>query len=202
MEQHDTGFARLVSLACHDLRTPLATIHGFARTVPKVAPLNAQAERFLDLIASASRQMEELIAELSAAARVETGRLAAEPEAVDTLELARQAAAELDATAGTVTVEGAGGQVAVSRARAGHALASLAGAVLRHSGRDALSLRATGEGVAISPVAASLEAVFSGPEPRDLGAAVALRILPALGATWNFAGDELVVRFAKDRSGV
>ena len=43
--------------------------------------LNAQAERFLALIASASRQMEELIAEFSAAARVEAGRLAAEPEA-------------------------------------------------------------------------------------------------------------------------
>ena len=29
----DSDFARLVSLACHDLRTPLATVHGFATTL-------------------------------------------------------------------------------------------------------------------------------------------------------------------------
>ena len=29
----DSRFPRLVSLACHDLRTPLATIYGFARTL-------------------------------------------------------------------------------------------------------------------------------------------------------------------------
>ena len=29
----DNAFARLVSLACHDLRTPLATVHGFATTL-------------------------------------------------------------------------------------------------------------------------------------------------------------------------
>src|SRR5215471_11026002 len=32
----ETYFARLVSLACHDLRTPLATVHGFARTLARV----------------------------------------------------------------------------------------------------------------------------------------------------------------------
>ena len=31
--ENDTSFARLVSLACHDVRTPLATVHGFAKTL-------------------------------------------------------------------------------------------------------------------------------------------------------------------------
>ena len=31
----DPDFARLVSLACHDLRTPLATVHGFATTLSR-----------------------------------------------------------------------------------------------------------------------------------------------------------------------
>ena len=31
----DSEFARLVSLACHDLRTPLATVNGFARTLTR-----------------------------------------------------------------------------------------------------------------------------------------------------------------------
>ena len=31
----ETRFARLVSLACHDLRTPLATVVGFAHTLTR-----------------------------------------------------------------------------------------------------------------------------------------------------------------------
>jgi len=32
----DNQFARLVMLACHDLRTPLATVHGFAHTLARL----------------------------------------------------------------------------------------------------------------------------------------------------------------------
>ncbi len=32
----DNRFPRIVSLACHDLRTPLATIYGFARTLTRM----------------------------------------------------------------------------------------------------------------------------------------------------------------------
>src|SRR5437870_1213253 len=35
----DNRFPRLVSLACHDLRTPLATVYGFARTRTRVRAL-------------------------------------------------------------------------------------------------------------------------------------------------------------------
>ena len=40
MAQRDTSFARLVSLAAHDLRTPLATIHGFAQTLVRMGGLD------------------------------------------------------------------------------------------------------------------------------------------------------------------
>ena len=32
----DPQFAQLVMLACHDLRTPLATVHGFAQTLVRM----------------------------------------------------------------------------------------------------------------------------------------------------------------------
>ena len=39
----DTSFARLVSLAVHDVRTPLATVHGFARTLTRQVELSSPA---------------------------------------------------------------------------------------------------------------------------------------------------------------
>jgi len=35
--ENDTFFARLVSLACHDVRTPLATVNGFVKTLERTA---------------------------------------------------------------------------------------------------------------------------------------------------------------------
>ena len=50
-------FPRLVSLACHDLRTPLATIYGFARTLSRGERARRSHARFLGMIEEASEQM-------------------------------------------------------------------------------------------------------------------------------------------------
>src|SRR4051812_45431830 len=55
----DDSFARFVALACHDLRTPLATVGGFANTVQQIAELGDPAERYVGMIASAAEQMAE-----------------------------------------------------------------------------------------------------------------------------------------------
>jgi signal transduction histidine kinase len=47
MAAQDTSFARLVSLACHDLRTPLATVFGFARTLTRAVAERLGPERVL-----------------------------------------------------------------------------------------------------------------------------------------------------------
>src|SRR5687768_2230369 len=70
----DTSFARLVSLACHDLRTPLATVLGFARTLGRTGDLEPPADRYVELIDLAAGQMSDLLDDLSLAARIETGR--------------------------------------------------------------------------------------------------------------------------------
>ena len=57
--QDDTYFARLVSLACHDVRTPLATVHGFATTLTRTVELAAPADRYVQMIEQASAQMAE-----------------------------------------------------------------------------------------------------------------------------------------------
>jgi signal transduction histidine kinase len=90
----DSEFARLVSLACHDLRTPLATVHGFATTLAR-GDLGSPADRYVGMIDAASAQLAELIDELSLAARIESGRYDPTPRETNTLELAEAAAARL-----------------------------------------------------------------------------------------------------------
>ena len=67
-------FARLVMLACHDLRTPLATVHGFAQTLARLGELEDPAPRYLEMITAASGQMADLLDELSLVEALKTCR--------------------------------------------------------------------------------------------------------------------------------
>jgi len=109
--ERDTSFARLVTLAAHDLRTPLATIHGFAQTIVRLGSLEEPNDRYMDMIAAATKQLAELLDELSLAARIEGGRYEPNLQEIDTLELARGAASELGEE--RVRVNGEGGHVRV-----------------------------------------------------------------------------------------
>src|SRR5512132_3123241 len=104
----DKRFAQLVSLACHDLRTPLATVFGFARTLART-DLEPPTDRYIEMIEAASTQLGELLDELSLVARIQAGRYEPQLVPVDSLELARAAAAELED--GRVEVTGKGGTV-------------------------------------------------------------------------------------------
>src|SRR4051795_1475344 len=69
----DASFPRLVSLAAHDLRTPLATIHGVAQTLVRMN-LGEPKQRYLEMIDAAALQLAELLDELGVAARIEGDR--------------------------------------------------------------------------------------------------------------------------------
>src|SRR5438876_2349633 len=89
LRETDTSFARLVSLAAHDLRTPLATIHGFAQTLVRMGELEAPNDRYVEMIATAAAQLAELLDEMGLAARIEGDRYEPNLQPADTLELAR-----------------------------------------------------------------------------------------------------------------
>src|ERR687886_242269 len=91
----DTFFARLVSLACHDLRTPLATVSGFAKTLTRQAQLAEPASRYVEMIEAAADQLAELVDELALVARIEARRYDPTLRATDTLSLAETAAERL-----------------------------------------------------------------------------------------------------------
>src|ERR1700710_218228 len=105
--KNDPSFARLVSLACHDVRTPLATVHGFAKTLTRSVELQPPADRYVEMIEAASAQMAELLDELSLVARIESGRYDPGLREIDTLALAQAAADRLGEDRVKVTGEGA-----------------------------------------------------------------------------------------------
>lgn len=192
MSQQETTFARLVSLAAHDLRTPLATIHGFAQTLVRMDDLGEPRQRYVEMIDAAGRQLAELLDELSLAARIESERYEPNLQPVDTLELARAAAAHLGED--RVRVDGAGGTVRVDVDATKRGVSALVQAALRHGGLDEVTARADGAIVRIAPVTDSSSAVLLGEDLRDLGAAVAVALVTALGGSVAREGDAIAVR--------
>jgi signal transduction histidine kinase len=188
----DASFPRLVSLAAHDLRTPLATIHGFAQTLVRMGELGAPKQRYVEMIDTAARQLAELLDELGVAARIEDGRYQPALQEVDTLELARDAAAQLGAERVNVTGNGTTVHVDTDSTRRG--VAALVQAALRHGGLEEVDVRVDGSSLAISPVTASSAPVLLGEELRDLGAAVAGLVIRALGGSVAVEGETLTVQ--------
>jgi signal transduction histidine kinase len=188
----DSDFPHLVSLAAHDLRTPLATIHGFAQTLIRMGDLGEPKQKYMEMIDAASRQLAELLDELGTAARIEGGRYEPSLQPVDTLELANAAAAQLGEE--RVRVSGEGAEVHVDPEATERGVAALAQATLRHGGLDEVELSVEGRSLTISPVTAASAPVVLGEELRDLGAAVAVRVVRALGGSVALEGDELTVQ--------
>jgi signal transduction histidine kinase len=191
----DDSFSRLVSLACHDLRTPLATVSGFAHTLDRLEQLGAPADRYVEMILAGAEQMAELLEDLALAARIEGGRYEPNLVEADTRELVDAAAARLDERASTA---GQGAQVHVDRAPAERALAALALCAARHGGVDTVELRAEGGVIRIAPVRSDAAPVITGEEAKDLGALVANLVLRALGATVRLEGETLRVDLTRN----
>jgi signal transduction histidine kinase len=191
MAATDSSFPRLVSLAAHDLRTPLATIHGFAQTLIRMGDLGEPKQRYMEMIDAASRQLAELLDELGTAARIEGGRYEPSMQAVQTLELAQSAAEQLGAD--RVKVSGEGAEVHVDPESTERGVAALAQAALRHGGLDEVALHVEGTTLQISPVTASSAPVVLGEELRDLGAAVAVRVVDAIGGSVELDGETLTI---------
>ena len=189
----DTSYARLVSLGLHDLRTPLATLHGFTRMLARVEDLGEPASTYLAMMDTASAQLTDLLDDLGIVTRIEAGRYEPALQDADTLALAREAAELVGEQA---AVSGAGGSVRVDRDAATRALRGLARCALRHGGLQEVRLDADGATVAIAPVVAQAAPIVMGKELRDLGAAIAHRIVAALGGSAALDGEVLAVRFA------
>ena len=190
----DTAFARLVSLACHDLRTPLATVHGFATTLTKTAQLEPPTDRYVEMIEAASKQIAELLDELSLVARIESERYEPVLREVDTLELAQAAAGRLGLD--RVQVSGSGASIETDAPALERGVAALIQSALRHGGLDEVAVVVDGTELRVAPVKAASAPVVLGDDLRDLGAAVAARLVAHLGGSLAVDGETLAIRLA------
>jgi signal transduction histidine kinase len=187
----EPSFAQFVSLACHDLRTPLATVSGFAHTLQQIDGLEEPAPRYVGMIQAASEQIADLLEDLGVVARIEGGRYEPSIVEADTLDLATAAAGKLGERA---TASGEGATVRVDREGVERALAALALSAARHGGRDTVELTAERESVSITPVTPGAAPIVLGEDMKDLGAASARRVVEALGGSVTLDGERVAVR--------
>ena len=179
----------MVSLAVHDLRTPLATVVGFARTLQRTELGNPQ-DQYVAMMVAASDQLGEILDDLGVLARIESDRWEPNVQEVDSLELARSAAESLEGA----SAAGAGSDRPRRRRGGGACTARLARCALRHGGLDQIGLEADGSAIAVHPVTPEAAPVLMRETLRDFGAAVAARVVSALGGSVELADDRLVVR--------
>ena len=180
-------FPRVVSLACHDLRTPLATVYGFARTLTRAADLDERSARFVEMIEAAAEQMTDLLDQLGVLARIEAGRYEPALAGADTLELAASEDERVETT-------GEGERIETDPPAVKRALEALAVAAVRHGSVERVTWTVRGRELELAPVADGAAPVVLGDELRDLGSLVARRVIEALGGSVALDGETLRVR--------
>jgi signal transduction histidine kinase len=188
---NDRQFAELVSVACHDILTPLATVYGFARTLEQL-PLEAPAPRYVEMIGAASAQIDDLVDQLRLVARIESGKYEPTRVELDSHELAVKAAARLEE--GRVNVAGKGTSVRVDPEPTVRAVSQLARAAARFGGHESVSLHVRGSELVLSPLSRAAQPVVLGDEPRELAAPAAALLIRALGGELEVLEGSLVIR--------
>lgn len=183
-------FPRLVLAACHDLRSPLSTAHGFARTLERIGELDERQRRYVELVVASTQDLDRLIGALGALARIEAGELRVAEEPYELAVVVRAAAEAASAALGEEReVDAAGGEGVRGlgdSAQLERGLSLLAEAAVRLSvegGAASLEGRSDGAVLVRAPLDGARAALDNG--TRDLRAAAARGLLSALG--WTLA---------------
>lgn len=92
-ETSDRAKSEFMSVASHEMRTPITSIKGYTDLLAKetVGPINDMQSEFLDTIRTNADRIALLISDLSDMARIESGRLRLELGRVDVADVVRDA---------------------------------------------------------------------------------------------------------------
>ena len=137
-EPTDARWPQLLSLAVHELRTPITVVAGYLRMVLKerAGPISEPQRKLLDEAEKSCGRLSALVAEMSDLSALESGKAAANKAALDLSALLRDVAAalpELPDRSVTIALEGVGAPVGIAgdASRLQHAFGSLLTALRR-----------------------------------------------------------------------
>ena len=200
MTQSAPDLPALLSALAHDLRTPLATIYGFGRTLERQVPMDARGERFVTLILEAAADLERQLDQVSTVGRVLSGRYPIDLRPTGAPELVAATLEALPPRPDARAVRAGAGdpdraELLTDAAVAGRAVGLLADAALRLDvGTAEATVSPAAGGLRLAPFAADVRAiVLEG--GRDLALATAHVLLGALGGSLEADGpDGVLVR--------
>ena len=204
MTQDPIHLGRLMSAIAHDLRTPLATIYGFAKTIERGGGLDERQERFLGLIIAAAADMDRMIENVSTVGHIAEERMSVDRAASAPTRSRRprsRRCRSAPTAASVVCAPASAALVDTDADRAARAVALVAEAALRlePSRQEAYLQRRRRR-----PSAAARSPSSCCPGSRPTAATCRSRrrriVLAHLGATLVTEGEELVVRFEAARS--
>ena len=77
LPKHDTNelLAMSIGPACHELRSPLAVVYGFAKMLEGNPDFDERTSRYISAIVSSSQRLDDLLDDLSKLGRIAAGRL-------------------------------------------------------------------------------------------------------------------------------
>jgi signal transduction histidine kinase len=182
-------FPLLVALACHDLRTPLATISGATKMLTRQGSLGETEQRLTALMEGAADEMASLLDQLALAARIACGRYEPRVRRVDTLELA-------ETSDQRISVGGEGTVVETDVEAVTEALKSFALAALRHGDLTDVAWTVDGRRLVLAPLGVEAAAVVAGSSPRDLRCLVGRMVIETLGGQVTGAAETVTVELA------
>jgi signal transduction histidine kinase len=194
-----SDLAAVVRAAVHDLRTPLATVYGFARTLDRLGGLDPRQQRFLDLVVDGADEMRRQLDDLALCARAADGSLLPRPQPVDLRNLVADAAARASEQASDGRhVEAFVPERPVAASTDAElttgALTRLALAVLRlEPERELAELRLDGHGVVRLEAGETTRGLVTAPA-RDLSLAAAHAALRVVGVVASADANAVVVR--------
>lgn len=93
----DIAKTEFVSLASHQLRTPLSAINWYIETLnnEEIGSINAKQKEYLGEIYSASQRMAKLVGDLLNLSRIEFGLFSVEPEPIDIVKITKMVIKEV-----------------------------------------------------------------------------------------------------------
>ena len=135
--------AKLLSLASHELRTPVSVVSGYLRMLQRDATLNERQRKMIDEADKACMRLAAIIGEISEVGKLDDGRMTLQSESLDLFALMRELAPSIDEAADRgVTLELYGcdsrGLMRGDRAHLKTAFTSIIRAVLREQPENAV----------------------------------------------------------------